>query len=126
MYLTRGQPVVYYGDEQGFTGDGGDKDARQDMFASRVPSYNDDDLIGTDATTAEANFDTAHPLYRRIAELAALRERYPALADGARCTATRAAAPGSTRSAGSRPRRTASTSSRSTTPRRSSAPPSTP
>ena len=83
MYLTRGQPVVYYGDEQGFTGDGGDKDARQDMFASRVPSYNDDDLIGTDATTAEANFDTAHPLYRRIAELAALRERYPALADGA-------------------------------------------
>ncbi len=33
MYLTRGQPVVYYGDEQGFTGDGGDKDARQDMFA---------------------------------------------------------------------------------------------
>ena len=32
MYLTRGQPVVYYGDEQGFTGDGGDQDARQDMF----------------------------------------------------------------------------------------------
>ena len=28
--------VVYYGDEQGFTGDGGDKDARQDMFASQV------------------------------------------------------------------------------------------
>ena len=47
MYLTRGQPVVYYGDEQGFTGDGGDKDARQDMFASAVASYNDDDLIGT-------------------------------------------------------------------------------
>ena len=36
MYLTRGQPVVYYGDEQGFIGDGGDKDARQDMFASQV------------------------------------------------------------------------------------------
>ena len=36
-----------------------------------------------DGTTAEANFDTTHPLYRRIAELAALRERYPALADGA-------------------------------------------
>ena len=36
MFLTRGQPVVYYGDEQGFTGDGGDKDARQDMFASQV------------------------------------------------------------------------------------------
>jgi pullulanase-type alpha-1,6-glucosidase len=82
MYLTRGQPVVYYGDEQGFTGDGGDKDARQDMFASQVASYNDDDLIGTDATTAEENYDTAHPLYREIAALADLRERYPALTDG--------------------------------------------
>ena len=36
MYLTRGQPVVYYGDEQGFVGAGGDKDARQDMFATQV------------------------------------------------------------------------------------------
>ncbi len=51
-------PVVYYGDEQGFTGDGGDKDAREDMIAdARSPRYNDDDLIGTDATTADANFD---------------------------------------------------------------------
>lgn len=83
MYLFRGQPVVYYGDEQGFTGDGGDKDARQDMFASQVASYNDDDLIGTDATTADENFDTEHPLYRWIAELAALRTEHPALADGA-------------------------------------------
>ncbi|WP_109508050.1 pullulanase-type alpha-1,6-glucosidase [Nocardioides speluncae] len=83
MYLTRGQPVVYYGDEQGFTGDGGDKDARQDMFASRVPSYNDDDLIGTDSTTAQPNYDQDHPLYREIAALAGLREAHPALADGA-------------------------------------------
>ena len=36
MFLTRGQPVVYSGDEQGFTGPGGDKDARQDMFATQV------------------------------------------------------------------------------------------
>ena len=57
MYLTRGMPVVYYGDEQGFTGDGGDKDARQDMFASQVASYNDDDLIGTDRTTATDSYD---------------------------------------------------------------------
>ena len=83
MYLVRGQPVVYYGDEQGFVGDGGDKDARQDMFASQVASYNDDDLIGTDATTADANFDTGHPLYTHIAGLSRLRTRYPALADGA-------------------------------------------
>lgn len=83
MYLTRGQPVVYYGDEQGFTGDGGDKDARQTLFPSQVASYNDDDLIGTDATTAEENFDPEHPIYRRLAELAALRDEHPALADGA-------------------------------------------
>jgi hypothetical protein len=36
MYLTRGQPVVYYGDEQGFVGDGNDQLARQDMFPSQV------------------------------------------------------------------------------------------
>ena len=83
MYLTRGQPVVYYGDEQGFTGDGGDKDARQDMFPSKVATYNDDDLIGTDATTAASNFDTRHPMYRWIADLAELRKKHPALADGA-------------------------------------------
>lgn len=83
MYLTRGQPVVYYGDEQGFTGDGGDKDARQDMFGSQVASYNDDDLIGTDATTAEESFDPEHPIYQRLGELSALRDEHPALADGA-------------------------------------------
>ena len=67
MFLVRGMPVVYYGDEQGFTGDGGDKDARQDMLPSQVASYNDDDLIGTDATTADANFDETHPLYAFLA-----------------------------------------------------------
>ncbi|WP_245916418.1 alpha-amylase family glycosyl hydrolase [Nocardioides gansuensis] len=83
MYLTRGQPVVYYGDEQGFTGDGGDKAAREDMFPSQVASYNDNDLIGTDATTADANYDTSHPLYTTIRGLARLRDEHPALADGA-------------------------------------------
>ena len=47
MYFSRGNPVVYYGDEQGFVGDGGDQDARQDMFPSQVATYNDDDNIGT-------------------------------------------------------------------------------
>ena len=58
MFLTRGQPVVYSGDEQGFTGPGGDKDARQDMFASKVADYLDDDLIGTDRTHAERRSTT--------------------------------------------------------------------
>ncbi len=82
-FTTRGVPIVYYGDEQGFTGDGGDKDARQDMFPSQVASYNDDDLIGTDATTADDNFDTTHPLYRAIGDLAGLRAAHPTLRSGA-------------------------------------------
>ena len=59
MLLTlRGVPTIYSGDEQGFVGDGGDQDARQDMFASKVAIYNDDKLLGTTATTAQSNFDT--------------------------------------------------------------------
>jgi alpha-amylase len=83
MYLSRGNPVIYYGDEQGFVGDGGDQGARQDMFPSQVASYNDDDLIGTDATTAQSNFDRSHPLYESIAGLAEVTEDHPALRDGA-------------------------------------------
>ena len=73
MYLSRGIPVVYYGDEQGFTGDAGDVDARENMFASQVASYNDNNLLGTDATTADDNFDQNHPLYKDFSELSALR-----------------------------------------------------
>ena len=47
---ARGVPTVYYGDEQGFTGDGNDQDAREDMFPSKTAVYNDNDLIGTDKT----------------------------------------------------------------------------
>jgi alpha-amylase len=83
MYLSRGNPVIYYGDEQGFTGDGGDQLARQDMFPSRVAEYNDDDLIGTDATTAESNFDRQHPLFQSIAKLAALTKKDKTLRNGA-------------------------------------------
>src|SRR5688500_6415806 len=83
MYFSRGNPVIYYGDEQGFTGPGGDQDARQTLFASRVLEYLDDDLLGTSSTHAVDNFNPGHPLYEKIAELAALTKRYPALRDGA-------------------------------------------
>jgi len=83
MLLTlRGVPTIYSGDEQGFAGKGGDQDARQDMFASKVASYNEDSLIGSRATTAQANFDTDHPLYKEIAELARIRTSHPALTRG--------------------------------------------
>ncbi|MEU6196828.1 pullulanase-type alpha-1,6-glucosidase [Streptomyces sp. NPDC047061] len=82
MFLSRGNPVVYYGDEQGFTGSGGDKDARQTMFASKVADYLDDDEIGTDRTAASDAYDTSAPLYKQIRALSKLRAANPALADG--------------------------------------------
>ncbi|MFC4335852.1 pullulanase-type alpha-1,6-glucosidase [Salininema proteolyticum] len=82
MFLTRGQPVVYYGDEQGFVGHGGDDASRQSLFASEVPEWQDLPVIGTDKGHGEDHYDTGHPLYQAIAELGALRKDHPALADG--------------------------------------------
>lgn len=82
MFLSRGNPVVYYGDEQGFTGSGGDKDARQTMFASKVADYLDDDEIGTARTHASDAYDTSAPLYEQISALSKLRKDNPALTDG--------------------------------------------
>ena len=83
MLMTlRGVPTIYAGDEQGFVGDGRDQDAREDQFPSQVAVYNDNRLLGTTATTAQANFDTGHPIYRQIAALAHLRKATPALSRG--------------------------------------------
>ncbi|WP_313556315.1 pullulanase-type alpha-1,6-glucosidase [Miniimonas arenae] len=90
MYLTRGQPVVYYGDEQGFTGyegagnlGGKDKDARQDMLATQVAEYADQTLLTGEQAGTGSHFDTDAPLYTAIADLAELRSSTPALTDGA-------------------------------------------
>ncbi len=83
MFFSRGQPVIYYGDEQGFTGDGGDKLARQDMFANAVPEYEDDDLLGTSATTSDDNFDATHPIYQALSDYAAVYSTNAALRSGA-------------------------------------------
>ncbi|GAA1769651.1 alpha-amylase family glycosyl hydrolase [Nostocoides vanveenii] len=81
MYLTRGQPVTYYGDEQGFVGWGGDKDARQDLFKTRVEQYAADRIIGGHPG-ARDRYDTDVPLYQHIAALTDLRADNPALATG--------------------------------------------
>ena len=84
MYFSRGNPVVYYGDEQGFTGPGGDQAARQTMFASQVP----------DVPRRRPDRHRRHPRGRttswpptrctsRSAALAALTRAHPALRDGA-------------------------------------------
>jgi neopullulanase len=82
MFTMRGVPTVYSGDEQGFAGDGGDQDARETLFASKVKIYLDNDLIGTDATHAQDNFGQDHPIYRAVAELSKLRIGSPALRRG--------------------------------------------
>ena len=93
LFTLRGVPVVYYGDEQGFAGRGGDQDARQDMFASRVPSYlAEQPLRGTHV--AGAHFDTQHPLYRAIAELASMRRAEAALRRGRQLVRSSGPAPG--------------------------------
>ena len=128
MYFSRGNPVVYYGDEQGFTGAGGDQDSRQDMFPSLSPQYNNlsdpitgddgagkNDNLGSDETPMDDSFDPGHPLYRELARLSEVTRRYPALRNGAQQHRFSSPPPASTRSRAST---TASTSWRSTTPRR--------
>ncbi|WP_082589822.1 pullulanase-type alpha-1,6-glucosidase [Agromyces sp. Soil535] len=83
LFLTRGQPVVYYGDEQGFAGIGGDQSARQTLFASQVAEYQNQPLVTGDTFGTGEHFATDVPLYGHIADLAALRAAHPALATGA-------------------------------------------
>jgi glycosidase len=83
MFYLRGVPVIYYGDEQGFISDGNDKAAREDMFPSLVDSFNDNDLLGTDDTTASANFNTKHPFYRALSKMARTYSKHAPLRRGA-------------------------------------------
>lgn len=90
LLTSRGQPALYYGDEQGMVGTGWDAGSREDMFASRSPEYARQALLGTTRTGADDKFDTRHPFYRALAALCALRTSSPGLSTGA--TITRASA----------------------------------
>jgi neopullulanase len=94
LFLLRGVPVVYYGDEQGFIGHGVDQASRQDMFASQVASYNDQNLLGSDRTTAVENFNPQHPFYAQIAGLAKMRQEYPVLRRGRQLVRAHGKTPG--------------------------------
>jgi len=82
LFFSRGQPIIYAGDEQGFVGLGDDQAARQPLFASKVASYNSQALLGTSSTTAQANFNPDHPIYRALAQMAAVRRADRALRRG--------------------------------------------
>jgi glycosidase len=94
LFTLRGVPVVYYGDEQGFAGAGGDNDARQDMFAGKVAAYNVEHLIGMESPVDASRFNPSHPLYRFIQQLARLRSSQPALRRGRQIVRSYSAAPG--------------------------------
>ena len=84
MYLLRGAPVVYYGDEVGIVGSGGDKEARQDLFPTQVAGWRTEERVGSAPIgTGSALAIASHPIADHLKTLAALREAHPALSTGA-------------------------------------------
>jgi glycosidase len=82
LFLLRGGPVTYYGDEKGFTGTGGDKSARQDMFATKVLEWQAELRIGSGPIVGESSFSVKHPLEIQITELQRIIAENPGLRKG--------------------------------------------
>ncbi|HJR93823.1 MAG TPA: alpha-amylase family glycosyl hydrolase [Gaiellaceae bacterium] len=84
LYLLRGAPAVFYGDEVGMIGRGGDKAARQDLFPTAVAEWRTEERVGSPAIGAGSSFDlVAHPVSQHLRALGALRDAHPALSTGA-------------------------------------------
>ena len=94
LLTLRGVPTLYYGDEQGFVGDGGDSSARQDMFATGVGKYADEARLGAATSGSGDHYQMTHPLYLAISELAHLRLAHPALLFGRQQTRAAGDKPG--------------------------------
>ena len=82
LFLLRGSPALYYGDEKGMAGTGGDKQARQDMFSTQVAAWQSQARIGADPIGSASSFAQVHPLEIQIQELHTLIAANPALRDG--------------------------------------------
>ncbi len=84
LYLLRGAPAVYYGDEVGIVGRGGDKAARQDLFPTSVAEWQTEERVGSAPVGTGSSFDlVAHPVSQHLRALGALRDAHPALSTGA-------------------------------------------
>ena len=86
MFLTRGIPSVYYGDEVGIVGSGGDKGARQDMFPTQVSQWKTEGRVWGNPIGSDSSLTATTPLTTRITQLNNLRKQYPALATGSETT----------------------------------------
>ena len=82
LFLLRGGPVTYYGDEKGFTGSGGDKNARQDMFATQVLDWQNELRIGSGPIMNQSSFSVTNPLEIQISELQKVISQNPGLRKG--------------------------------------------
>ncbi len=84
LYLLRGAPAVYYGDEVGIVGRGGDKAARQDLFPTGVTEWQTEERVGSAPIGGGSSFDlVTHPVSEHLPALGALRDAHPALSTGA-------------------------------------------
>jgi glycosidase len=74
LLTSLGVPCIYYGTEQGFDG-GGDNDSyvRECMFGGKWGAFD---------STERHVFKPSHPIYKRIAQIAAIRKSEPALCYG--------------------------------------------
>lgn len=85
LFLLRGGPVLYYGDEKGMTG-GVDKLARQDMFPTKVEGWKWEQRIGSDPVGEGDGFALINPIEAEIKALQALIKTNPALRSGTQQT----------------------------------------
>ena len=85
LYLSRGTPVVYYGDEVGMLGSesGNDQRARQDMFPTQVEMWKTEKRLGSKPVGNADSFagTFANPVAQHLVALAKLRQQHPALAN---------------------------------------------
>jgi glycosidase len=85
LYFLRGAPVVYYGDEVGMIGRGGDKAAREDMFPTKVGEWQTEERVGGPPIGTGSSFDVdtvQNDVAASVRVFGQLRERFPALATG--------------------------------------------
>ncbi|CAN2174094.1 AmyA Glycosidases [Candidatus Nanopelagicaceae bacterium] len=86
LLLLRGGPVLYYGDEIGMTGAGGDKLARQDMFPTKVDSWKWEQRIGSEPIGEGSGFEVENPISAHISALQKIIAANPALRSGTQQT----------------------------------------